>query len=461
MLTHDPLNEGGLIEFAKRFRKGEVTSEQTTKAYLDRIDALNPTLQAFEYVANDQAITAAQAIDALFAAGADLGPLMGVPVAVKDLLTVDGMPTYAGTRLDIADLIGPEGPVIRSLRRAGCVILGKTKTVEFALGITGVSAPRGTPRNPWDAEIARLPGGSSSGSAVAVSAGLCAFALGSDTGGSVRVPAAMNGIFGLKVSYGRFSNEGCVPLAPHIDTIGLLTRSARDAALVFSVLTESPMPEAAKLERLTFGRPESYFFEDLDPEISERVEAAMGKLADTGSRVLPFSLPEAPDREQYFPVVLPVCLLSQLGTERFLKGRDLMDPVIARRVAAALDARAVDYLALETRRAASQKTALKRFDGFDAWISPTATVYPLPIDDLADEQTGMKFALGMTRNTQPANYLDLCAVSLPLSMQGYTLPAGLQLMGRPGREEDLLAIALAVEQCLGQPSQPRLASFLR
>lgn len=460
MLEKDPLANGGLAEFAKDFRTGAMSSVQATQGYLARIEALNPRLDAYEHVAEDQALATAQAMDALFVAGTDLGPLMGVPVAVKDLIAVEGMPTSAGTRLDVADLIGPEGPVVRALRRAGCIILGKTKTVEFALGITGLSQPRGTPVNPWDAETVRLPGGSSSGSAVATAAGLCAFALGSDTGGSVRVPAALNGVFGLKTSFGRLSNEGAFPLARHLDTIGLLTRSAHDATIVFSELMGHAPPAPARLDHLRLGRPDNYFFERLDSLLEARVEAILAQMQATGALIEGLPIPEAPEREDYFPIALPVCLLADLGRERFLTNRAMIDPVIERRIAAVLDVTASDYVALERRREASIKRALQRFEGFDAWISPTTAIYPPPVESLADPQTAFDLALGMTRNTQPANYLDLCAVNIPLPMEGHDLPAGLQVMCQPGEEERLLGIAMGVETLLGRPQLPVVEKFL-
>ena len=459
MLDKDPLAGGGLAEFARNFRSGAISSVQATQGYLARIEALNPRLQAYEHVAADQAIATAHAMDALFAAGTDLGPLMGVPIAVKDLIAVEGMPTRAGTRLDVADLIGPEGPVVRALRRAGCVILGKTKTVEFALGITGLSKPRGTPVNPWDPGTVRVPGGSSSGSGVATAAGLCAFAVGSDTGGSVRVPAALNGVFGLKTSFGRLSNEGAFALARHLDTIGLLTRSARDAAIAFAELTGQTPPAPARIDHLRLARPDNYFFENLDPDLESRAEAGLAQIQAAGALIEGLLIPEAPEREDYFPVALPVCLLADLGRDRFFAGRDMIDPVIERRIAAVLEVSASDYVALERRREASMTRALQRFEGFDAWISPTTAIYPPPVESLADPQAAFDLALGMTRNTQPANYLDLCAVSIPLPMDGHALPAGLQVMCPPGQEERLLAIATGIERLLGQPQLPVVENF--
>lgn len=458
-LEIDPLGADGLAEFASALRTGANTSEKATRAYLARIEKIDPRLGAYQHVAADSAIETARAMDQLLAAGVDLGPLMGVPIAVKDLFAVDGMPSTAGTQLDVNDLIGSEGPVISKLRQLGCVILGKVKTVEFALGITGVSSPRGTPVNAWDAKDERLPGGSSSGSAVATAAGLCAFAVGSDTGGSVRVPAALNGIFGLKTSFGRLSNKGAFPLAAHLDTVGLLTRSAADAAIVYSNLTGEPLVSAASVSMLRLGRPSNYFYDNIDPIISDRVEAALEALRSAGARIVDLEVPEAPEREEYFPKVLPACLIASLGKERTAAGLELMDPVIAKRVASGFEVSAVEYLELENRRTLSREKAVGRFANLDAWVTPTTANYAPTLSALEDPEVGLSMALGMTRNTQPGNYLDLSAASIPLPKENYALPAGIQIMCPPSQESHMLSIALAFERLLGKPVLPDVSGF--
>src|SRR5260370_36834757 len=201
-MSGDPLEETSLAGFASDLRAGKRSSEAITRAYLDRIARLDGVLGSYQHVAAESGLRSARAVDNLLAAGTDLGPLMGVPVAVKALFTVDGMPTTVGSQLDLEDLLEAEGPIVRQLRQAGGVILGKTKTVEFAFGPAGTNAVRGTPKNPWDAAVARLPGGSSSGSAVAAPAGLCAFALGRVPAGWLRLPSAPCGFFALKATGG-------------------------------------------------------------------------------------------------------------------------------------------------------------------------------------------------------------------------------------------------------------------
>ena len=304
-LPPDPLCEITLAEFGSRLRRGALTIEEVTKAYLARIKRIDPRLGTYEFIATEPALRQAKALDQLLAAGTDLGPLMGVPVAIKDVFAVEGMPTAAGSQLDIAELIGTEGAFVQRLKRAGCVILGKTKTVEFAFGAAGINSVRGTPWNPWDPKIHRAPGGSSSGSAVAVATGLCAFAIGTDTGGSIRLPASFCGVFGLKATAGLWPADGIFPLAPALDSIGLLTRSAADAALAFATLAERLLPEPASFQGRRLGRVTGYLEERLDPRVLRCYEMAVDLLRQDGANVIDIEVPEAAERETIFPTLLP------------------------------------------------------------------------------------------------------------------------------------------------------------
>ncbi|QIE56760.1 amidase [Pikeienuella piscinae] len=441
----DPL-AGGLAAYGRRLRAGETTAEATTRAYLDRIEALDGDIGAYQHVSAESALAQARAIDALLESGTDLGPLMGAPLAIKDLLAVDGMPVTAGSLLDVSDLIGAEGPFVRKLRRLGCVILGKTRTVEFAFGVTGASAPRGTPRNPADMETPRAPGGSSSGSAAAMAAGLCGFAIGSDTGGSVRIPAALCGVFGLKTTHGLWPTEGVFPLAPHLDTLGLLTRDAEDAAIIHAALDDTVPAAPASLDGLRLARPGAYFFKGLDADVAARTEAALARLTGAGCSLTEVEIPEPAAREAYFPLSLSACLVAALGAERVREGRERMDPLVARRTDAGAEARAADLLRLERRRTDLMASAHERAANLDAWVCPTAAIPAPAIAALEDPEEAMRLTLGMTQNTQPANYLNLAGVTIPLAGSG--LPVGLQLLGAPLSERRLLAISRAVEALL-------------
>ena len=312
----DPLQSTGIQGFAERLRAGETTAEATVGAYLKRIEALDSRLGAYEYVAGENAVAQAMALDRLLACGTDLGPLMGVPVAVKDLFAVEGMPTTAGSNLDVSDLVGSEGRFVGMLKRAGCIILGKTKTVEFAMGGTGINLVRGTPWNPWDADIHRVPGGSSSGSAVAAAAGLCAFSIGSDTGGSVRIPA-YSGIVGLKTTRGLWPTGGVAPLCRTLDTIGLITTSASDAATAFGALAGIAAPVAAEPRGLRLGRPATLFFEGLDRDVERCTEAALTALRAAGSEIVDCALPETAGHMEWVQALIAAEFMGAFGRERF------------------------------------------------------------------------------------------------------------------------------------------------
>ena len=449
----DPFNENGLEGFAKDFRAGKVTSEEVTRIYLERIEKLDAKLQAYESVAAENALATARAMDLLIKSGTDLGPLMGVPVAIKDVFLISQMPRpRVGSNMELPDILGSEeATFIKALRQAGCVFLGQTKAVELCLGITGHSSPRGTPWNPTDMENQRAPGGSSSGSGVAMAAGLCAFAIGSDSGGSVRVPAAFNGVFGLKTTAGLWPTDGAFPLDPRVDSIGLLTRSAKDALLAFKAISSvlfgcsyQPRRSGVRIDRLCLGVPQNHFGDNLNPKISEAFQVANEQLNSRGCLLEDIVVPEAPERAGYFPVSMPSSLLSILGKENFLAQKHLMDPVIAKRVESGLDVKAYMFLALEDKRTKSRAAVEERFIGYDAWVSPTTADFAPLISDLEDPEKGMQLALGMTQNTQPANHLGLCSISLPMPVDG--LPIGYQLMGAPNTDLKLLEIAVEIEE---------------
>lgn len=452
----NPLLNKSLKDFYQEFRNGSISSEEVTRKYLKRIKALDPKLGAYEFIATDEAIKTARAMDELRAAGVDLGPLMGVPIAIKDVFNISGYPTpKVGSNTDLSKVydVHTEGNFIKALRALGCVILGQTKTVEFCLGITGVSAPRGTPKNPHDPNTVRIPGGSSSGSAVAVAAGLCAFAIGTDTGGSVRVPAAFNGIFALKTSCGIWPTDGTFPLDPKLDSIGLLTASAADAQVAYHAInkalyghTYKADDSIADLGRLHFGRPENYFFDGLSDTVHSAVKNAIDKLTQHGVTITNCTLPGAEKREEFFPVSLPTELLAFLGTGFFQQNKDVIDPIIAARIESALNNDILNFINLEKERQQAIHAAVDSFSGYDAWITPaTADVAP-PLIEFDDPKLAMQHALGMTRNSQPANYLDLCGISMPIKTPG--LPVGLQLMAPAGYEANLLAIAVACEKAV-------------
>lgn len=455
LLPEDPIADG-LAHFGERLRRGETTVEATTRAYLDRIAALDGLLGAFQHVAADQALAAARAVDALLHAGTDLGPLMGVPVAVKDLFAIRGMPVTAGSSMPVDDLIGEEGRFVAQLRRLGCVILGKTKTVEFALGATGVNSVRGTPRNPWDLQAPRVPGGSSSGSAVAVAAGLAGFAIGSDTGGSVRIPAAFNGLFGLKPTVGLYPVDGVFPLSPTLDSIGPLCRSASDAALVFEA-TMGRKVHARAPEALRLGRLRGYFEQNLGDEVAIALETTVQRLSAAGVSFIDIEVPEAEERSAIMPVLIAAELMATFGEDRVRTYRFGMDPVTAHRLDRATGLSATEYITALRRHGELSEQAATRFAGLDGWISATVPITAPRVEAVSDLEEAARMTAIINQNTQPGNLLTLCGASLP--MPGLALPVGLQLLCPTGSDAEMSGISLALESVLGPGSPPELAAF--
>jgi len=453
----------GLRALTESLREGRLSAVGLTQAALARIDALEPKLQAFTHLDAARAMAQAQAIDAQRATGVDLGPLMGVPVAVKDLFSVDGMPTTAGSRLDVQDLVPGQGSFVNALQRAGCIILGKTRTTEFALG--GFNLNSAPPWNPCDAHEPRMTGGSSHGSAVAMAAGLAGFTVGTDTGGSVRWPAALCGVVGYKASASHWPCDGVFPLSPEMDSIGLFTYSAHDAAWVHAGLSGQAPPRPPALTGLTLAVPTQHFMDELDEPVRRCFDAAVGRLFAAGARILSAETPEAAEIDDIFRCLVPADLLSFLGRERVMAQFDRLDAVAAARLEFAFDVRADDYAALRARRRVLERLVAERSVGIDAWLMPTVPMLPQPIAEFRNVAEVAAWNRRATWNTRPGNLFGQCGVSLPIQHLGAKpptrtidaiLPVGLQLCAAPGRDAALLSVACAVEDLLGQPPRPLL-----
>ncbi|MDA3919871.1 MAG: amidase [Salinisphaera sp.] len=443
-LIDSPLDENGIEGFAQRLRTGRTSVQETTDTYLARIEALNPKLEAFVHVATKQARVAARGLDELLAAGTDLGPLMGVPIAVKDIFTVNGMPTCVGSELDVSDCIGPEGDFVRSLKRAGCVILGKTRTTEFAAGAHNIV--NRSPWNPSDLVTKRSPGGSSSGSAVAVSAGLCALAVGSDTGGSVRVPAALCGIFGLKTSTGSWSLDGIFPLSPSLDSVGLLTASAEDAVTAYCALEGVEIPRSRALAGLRFGivSTDSYA---MDRDVHQSYVSILEEVESQGAELIPLNWPTAAEQgviSKIFNNLVAADLMATLGEKRYFSERARIDPTARSRIDGAIRLQAVEYLRLSRCRRELVKAASRQLNGVDALLSPTTPLLPRPVSEIADLEEASKFTAQALSFSRVANAYDLCAASLPLRRQPNALPVGLQVACFHKEDKKLLQIALCL-----------------
>lgn len=455
-LPPDPLAHRSLAAYGADLRAGRLSAEAATRAFLDRIHALNPRLEAYVHVAPEPAMQTAQGIDRLLAGGTDLGPLMGVPIAIKDLFAIDGMPVGAGSRFDVAQNIGPEGSFIKTLKRAGCIILGKTRTVEFALGAFNDTHP--VPWNPWDSALHRMPGGSSHGSAVAQAAGLSALAIGTDTGGSIRIPASYCGTVGLKASPTVWPKDGLFPLNPTIDSLGTFTNTVADAALAYAALTGAEEPSAVAPRTLRLGKPTNYFYEGLEPEVASTIEAALARLAQAGVDIVPCEVPHVNDIQDFFMYGGVSSVLGYLGAERVKKDFHLIDRFTQDRLKNAFDFTADKYVALYRRREGMARNATAALRGLDGWVTPTTVMTAAPFAEVANGPKRAEWIARNPRNTRAFNVLGFCGLSFPLAKGA--LPVGLQIVGPERGEARLLAIARTVEDVLGAPPKPDVTGFL-
>ncbi len=436
-----------LADFGVAFRSGMITSFDVTRAMLDRIAALEPKLQSFTFVDEKNALKHAAAIDALWASGHDLGPLMGVPIAVKDIFSIDGMLTQVGSRLPLDDLVPPQGAFITSLQKAGCILLGKTVVTEFCLG--GINLTHPMPWNPCDLTTPRMTGGSSHGSAVAMAAELAGFTVGGDTGGSVRWPAALCGVTGYKSSVSQWGLSGVFPLSPHFDSVGIFTSSAFDAALVEAALRQVPIRKPPLAREMRLAISTNHFMENLDADVADCFSQAIKHLRKAGAQFVEIPMVEASEIDEVFARIVPADLISFLGRDRLRTNWQLLDPVVASRIEKAFDMSIDEYAQLVARKKVLEQLMAERFKGIDAFLSPTVPVVPKPIADFTTVEQASAWNKLATQNTRPANLFNQCAISLPIHHLGSALPVGLQLCATAGSDEMLLATARTVQDILG------------
>lgn len=446
-------------ELGAAIAAGALDPVAVCEATLARIEQQNRNLHAFRQVDAGRALAAAQAARALLQSGRRLGPLHGVPYATKDLFDVAGLPTTAGSAALSNHMAQSDATVTRRLAQAGLVLVGKTHTVEFAFGSVGTNHHQGTPRNPW-AHLHHVPGGSSSGSAVAVAAGLVPLATGTDTACSVRTPAALCGVVGLKTTVGRISRAGVYPLSQTLDSVGPIARTVRDAALLFdalqgpdpadpSTLGVTPIDVLRTLDDgvagLRIGMAEGLLFEDLDPEVEQAVRNSAGVFRALGASV------EAAHFAEAAAVMTPPSIISLVEgytvNQPLLDAHpELLDPFIRERLRPGGDVRASTYRAALNALGPLRAAAARHFDRFDVLLAPTTMIPAAPLTSVnADFDTAMHYAHRYRRNCLVGNLLDLCAVSVPCGLTRAGLPIGLMIYARGFREDLALRAAAAFE----------------
>ncbi|MDG6902307.1 MAG: amidase [Nitrososphaerota archaeon] len=453
---------------ASSYRDGSLLPSAATLDCLQRIASLNGTLNAFITVLKESALRQAAESDLRFKAGASLGPLDGIPVAVKDLIYIEGTKCTAGSRVLADNVATYDAEVVRRLKAAGAVLIGTTNLHEFAAGTTNVNPHFGSVRNPWDAR--RMSGGSSGGSAAAVAAGMAPVALGTDTGGSVRIPAAFCGVLGLKPTYGRVSRLGVIPLAPSLDVVGVISASAWDAAALLQSISGHEVGDLTTVETEPsdylsalsgpFSPPRigvvgGYFEESIDPAVEENLSRFVSRLEELGctaEKVAPDWISEAYDR--WVPIRRAEATafhLKWLQSSPELYGDDVRALLEQGR-----DISAVSYVSAINARPSIMERFAATMGGFDMLALPTTTVSAPLLDQSTVNVKGrdMPVYSALNRLPIPFNYVGCPVLSMPSGSCNGT-PLGVQLAGRLFDEGGLLRLAHAYEERFGpHPSPP-------
>jgi aspartyl-tRNA(Asn)/glutamyl-tRNA(Gln) amidotransferase subunit A len=443
-----------IAEAAADLASGRASSVALVEESLARIaDPAGEGARAFVAVQADEARAGARAMDELRAAGRAPSPWAGIPISIKDLYDQKGVTTRGGSvALDGAAPAEATAVSVARLERAGFVVLGRTNMTEFAFSGLGVNPHHGTPRSPWDRATGRLPGGSSSGAAVASADGMGFAGLGSDTGGSCRIPAALCGIVGWKPTARRVPLTGTLPLSFTLDSLGPLARSVGCCALLDSFMAGeeswSPAPPRP-VAGLRLGVLQGYVTGDWDAAVTGAFEAALARLSKAGARIETLEVPELPE--------IPAAMASAnfaaseaWAWHRHLvaRKRDAYDPRILARILRGETMLAADYIALMQRRAEIIAAIAPRTAPFDAVVMPTCPLAPPALAEVEDEAEYGRINLLLLRNTTVGNFLDRCSISLPCHRPG-DAPVGFMLMGETMGDRRLLDVAGAVEAVLG------------
>ncbi|HEY4273551.1 MAG TPA: amidase [Candidatus Udaeobacter sp.] len=451
-----------LSEASRLIRRKKVSPVELTHECLSQIERLNPKLNAFITVTADSALAEARQAESEIQHDRWKGPLHGIPIALKDLIDTAGVRTTAASALFKDRIPAQDAEVVRRLKAAGAVLLGKLNLHEFAYGGSSVISYYGPVHNPWNLDDS--PGGSSGGSAAAVAAHLCYGAIGSDTGGSVRQPASYCGVVGLKPTYGRVSTSGVIPLSWSLDHLGPMTRTVMDAALMLQVIAgynsqdpttiDIPVPDyaatiATTTSSLRLGILRDYFDDGINPEIQAAMEAALSVLKTiTGNQrdIAPLATGGS-----YSSIMDPYVTILRAEAytyhkEYVAKSPELYQAQTLKRIQTGADITASAYIQSRRQLEQVRRSISRVFENVDLLITPTTCVPPFPISDLSDPNTLREKELLMLRNTRPFNMLGLPTVSVPCGLTRTNLPIGMQITGPSGAEAMVLRLAHTYEQ---------------
>ena len=443
-----------LSELAPRLRRKEISPVEITQQCLSQIEKLNPALNAFITVLADSALSEARAAEKEILRGEWRGPLHGVPIALKDLLDAAGVRTTAASALYAQRVPTEDAEVVHRLRKAGAVILGKNNLHEFAYGASSLISHFGDMHNPWD--VGRITGGSSGGSAAAVTARLACAAIGTDTAGSIREPAALCGCVGIKPTYGRVSSRGVIPLSASLDHVGPLTVTVADAAMVLQAIAGYDSVDLASadvpvsdyvsaiqegVKPLRVGVPRAHFFDELDPEVASAIDHALRGIETMVAEMREVSLEISTDRS------VQAAESYAVHAENIAKHGDLYQAETRRRILTGERISAGDYIQRRRELEHARRNIQAVFAEVDLLVTPTTPMPAPAIADLRANAEALRPAeLKLLRNTRPFNVWGLPAISLPCGFTQSGLPIGLQIAGPPWREDLVLRLAYAYEQ---------------
>lgn len=433
-----------------RLRSQAISPVELTQECLARIEKFNPVLNAFITVTAESALAEARAAEIEIQRGEWRGPLHGIPIALKDLIDTKGVRTTAATARFKDRVPAQDAEVVSRLKAAGAIFLGKQNLHEFAYGGSSIISYFGEVHNPWN--LAHIAGGSSGGSAAAVAAGLCYAAIGTDTAGSVREPASLCGIVGLKPTFGRVSIRGVIPLSTSLDHVGPLTTSVADAAAMFDAIADdrpelaagipaAPRQPSPSARQLRVGIPRDYFFDELDPEVSAAVEAAISAVKELVADLRELSLPVNTDRS------LQAAESYAYHAEWVATSPELYDPETLRRIRTGEKFTDQDRLRLSAELADERRKIASVFEQVDVLIAPTVRIPAPAISALKETPDALRpTELLLLLNTRPFNVWGLPAISIPCGFTRSGLPIGLQIAGPHWGENSVLSLARAYER---------------
>lgn len=446
----DELATMTIVELSRLLASQKITSRQLVEQSLAAIkDPAGEGARTFLLVHEQQALAAADAVDRQRRSGAWLPTLAGITISIKDLFDEAGIVTLAGSKLLIGSPAATrDATVVARLRKAGAVIVGRTSLTEFAFTGLGINAHYGTPKNAFDRAVGRIPGGSTSGGAISITDGMAAGTIGTDTGGSLRIPAALNGLVGFKPTARRVPREGLFPLSPTLDSAGPIAKTVADCALLDQVLAaESDVPTPAKLRGLRFAVPTTVFQDDLSPAVSAAFSAALERLAAAGASIVETPMPEFGQAAAVSPRgALPSAEAYAYHRKWVAERADQYDPHVLSRIRSGEAVTPEKYRELLELRERFTVTIENAARGYDAMLMPTTPdTAPTIAETTRNDEAYFRINSRMLRNTAIVNFFDGCALSVPCHEPG-AAPVGLMIAGTQNTDRKLLAIGMAVEE---------------